>query len=388
MLMLSKKGSLNAFMALYLAYLEGKKNLSQSDLCTYTGLSVGTIRAAVTQLSALGIIEQVGRYSWALGDVCLGPASENGAKPLIGIGPLIPADSSQNLTPKSGEHHKRPAPLREPVNILAGDGASTPGPESEDVRRAGVLSACIKYGIEEPTRSKLSGMKHVTKELIEGHVKDLGIEQIRLVIYRVEHKWKVGTPPPGEKAKKEGEREIDRLIREAEEKEAASKPDRSQNLTAIRPGRSQNMTPEKSGRSQILTAGADSSQTFAPNPPSIVKNLGGSSSGDHACMHVIDSLIDSKEINESMNEATPLLSRVEPAKKHEPKTRVTEQEEITAILKEFYVPYPEKWAGDFVGLHSPEEVRTELTNGFDNLPFTLQKLSRGRLSRLYPSGHA
>jgi hypothetical protein len=61
--------------------------------------------------------------------------------------------------------------------------------DPENLRVAGNLAACDRFGIREPKRSTLSKQKHVTSRLICFHC--CTAKEIALAIWRIERDWKV-----------------------------------------------------------------------------------------------------------------------------------------------------------------------------------------------------
>ena len=67
---------------------------------------------------------------------------------------------------------------------------------AEECGKTAVMAALIEAGIEEPKRSRLAALPHVTAELVRGHVATC--RELRLAIWRIERGWKV--PGAGKEA--------------------------------------------------------------------------------------------------------------------------------------------------------------------------------------------
>lgn len=180
MLLQSLRG--NQAMVL-LAYLLLRRAMTIDDLVGVTGLSADTVRSAVKQLGAKGLLHvqrgERGRQTWL-------PVSDTLFGRVFGQIPKI-SETGLVQIPKFSDSGSSSS--RKKISLPLEEEEEEIGSESEKIRNC--LRVCAELGIGEPKRSSLSRLPHVTPEMIRAHVEQALAEGRTLgtAIYRIENNW-------------------------------------------------------------------------------------------------------------------------------------------------------------------------------------------------------
>lgn len=171
-----------------LAFLLLRTALSVEDLVEVTGIDPDTVRKSVKGLAAKGnLVKQVGphgRTLWLPVGQTLFALADQGAGP-VDVEPRQSPKTSDSGALRSSSSPSLPASL--PI-------VNQEEEESAESENFGLcLQACDDCGIREPKKTRLAGLRHVTPEIIRGHVAQGRAQGVPLgtVIYRIENDWLV-----------------------------------------------------------------------------------------------------------------------------------------------------------------------------------------------------